>query len=175
MIAVDTNILVYAHRRDSQWHAAAYSCIAKLAESGALWGVPWPCIHEFLAVVTHPSIYHPPTTAAKAIEQVEIWREVAVAAHPGGNGRPLEGIEEHRLRRPDGGRRGPRRPHRGDLRGTRSARALVRGSRFYAGAQVGGAESAGGLIPMLTERVERAANGLLPARRNEKRRDPHLR
>jgi uncharacterized protein len=75
MIAIDTNILVYAHRRDSQWHAAAYSCIAKLAEGGALWGVPWPCIHEFLAVVTHPRIYHPPTTAAKAIEQVEIWRE----------------------------------------------------------------------------------------------------
>ncbi len=57
MIAVDTNILVYAHRRDSEWHEPAFVCLASLAEGQELWGVPWPCIHEFLAIATHPRVY----------------------------------------------------------------------------------------------------------------------
>ena len=61
MIALDTNILVYAHRADSPWHEAAYQSIVNLAQGEAFWGIPWPCIHEFLAVVTHPRIYAPPT------------------------------------------------------------------------------------------------------------------
>ncbi|HEY1219692.1 MAG: TA system VapC family ribonuclease toxin [Bryobacteraceae bacterium] len=73
MIAVDTNILVYAHRRDSEWHERAYRLIESLAEGSAPWAIPWPCLHEFLAVVTHPRIYRPPTPLAKALDQAEIW------------------------------------------------------------------------------------------------------
>jgi hypothetical protein len=75
LIAVDTNILVYAHRADSPFHAAADACIASLAEGAAAWGIPWPCLHEFLAIVTHPRIYAPPTPLAKALDQVEAWLE----------------------------------------------------------------------------------------------------
>jgi toxin-antitoxin system PIN domain toxin len=75
MIAVDTNILVYAHRKDSEWHERAYQAIAKLAEEQTPWGIPWPCVHEFLAIVTHPRIYTPPTPTEKALGQVEIWLE----------------------------------------------------------------------------------------------------
>ena len=75
MIAVDTNVLVYAHRRDSEWHDRAYRALAELAEGSAPWAVPWPCIHEFLAIVTHPRIYQPPTPIDQALEQVEIWLE----------------------------------------------------------------------------------------------------
>ena len=75
MIAVDTNILVYAHRVDSPWHDAAYQAILNLAQGDTAWCIPWPCIHEFLAVVTHPRIYSPPTPLAKALEQVEMWLE----------------------------------------------------------------------------------------------------
>ena len=75
MIAVDTNMLVYAHREDSSWHEAAYERIATLAEGQAAWAIPWPCIHEFLAIVTHPRIYSPPTPLGKAIEQIEAWLE----------------------------------------------------------------------------------------------------
>ena len=32
MIAVDTNLLVYAHREDSSWHRQADVLIAQLAE-----------------------------------------------------------------------------------------------------------------------------------------------
>lgn len=73
MIAVDTNILVYAHRRDSQWHSAAYACVERVAESAAAWMIPWPCVHEFLAIVTHPRIYKPPTALAAALAQVDAW------------------------------------------------------------------------------------------------------
>jgi toxin-antitoxin system PIN domain toxin len=75
MIAVDTNILVYAHRRDSEWHEKAVQTITQLAEGKVPWAVPWPCLHEFLAIVTHPHIYGPPTPVEKALEQVEIWLE----------------------------------------------------------------------------------------------------
>jgi toxin-antitoxin system PIN domain toxin len=75
MIAVDSNLLVYAHREDSPWHDTAYARIAELAEGRAPWAIPWPCIHEFLAIVTHPRIYSPPTPLEKAIDQVEAWLE----------------------------------------------------------------------------------------------------
>ena len=75
MIAVDTNILVYAHREDSDWHAAAAARIAALAQGQGPWAIPWPCVHEFLAIVTHPRIFSPPTPLAAALEQVEAWLE----------------------------------------------------------------------------------------------------
>jgi len=75
VIAVDTNILVYAHREESEWHAAAYAKLAELAEARATWAIPWPCIHEFLAIVTHSRIYSPPTPLLAAIDQVEAWLE----------------------------------------------------------------------------------------------------
>jgi toxin-antitoxin system PIN domain toxin len=76
VIAIDTNILVYAHREDSTWHEAADECLAGVAESGVPWAIPWPCIHEFLAIVTHPRIYDPPTPLGDALEQTACWMEV---------------------------------------------------------------------------------------------------
>lgn len=75
MIAVDSNILVYAHREDSLWYAAALECVRGLAESRTQWAIPWPCLHEFLAVTTHPRIYSPPTPLDLAVDQVEAWLE----------------------------------------------------------------------------------------------------
>jgi uncharacterized protein len=75
VIAVDTNILVYAHREDSPFHAAAASRVATLAEAPVPWAIPWPCLHEFFAIVTHPRIYDPPTPPAAALDQVDAWLE----------------------------------------------------------------------------------------------------
>ena len=87
MIAVDTNILVYAHREDSPWHEAAGRRLAELAEGRAAWAIPWPCLHEFLAIVTHPRIYNPPSPLEIAQAQVEAWLEapglVLLAETPG--------------------------------------------------------------------------------------------
>jgi uncharacterized protein len=73
LIAVDTNILVYAHREDSPFHDAANSCVRSLAESAQAWAIPWPCIHEFYAITTHPKIYNPPSTSDEAIKQISAW------------------------------------------------------------------------------------------------------
>jgi toxin-antitoxin system PIN domain toxin len=75
VIAIDSNLLVYAHREDSPWHEAAYARLAGLAEGRQTWAIPWPCLHEFLAIVTHPRIYDPPTPLERAVDQVDAWME----------------------------------------------------------------------------------------------------
>jgi toxin-antitoxin system PIN domain toxin len=73
--AVDTNILVHAHRKDSPWHSPARETVRALAEGADPWAIPWPCLHEFVGVVTHPKLFKPASTIAEAIEQVETWFE----------------------------------------------------------------------------------------------------
>jgi hypothetical protein len=75
LIAVDTNILVYAHREESPFHEAAFRRVAELADGSASWSIPWPCVHEFLAIITHPRIYAPPTPLPRALDQVDAWLE----------------------------------------------------------------------------------------------------
>ncbi|MBC7772121.1 MAG: PIN domain-containing protein [Pyrinomonadaceae bacterium] len=75
MIAIDTNILVYAHRRDSEFHSRAVTSIRSLAEGSIPWAIPWPCLHEFVAIATHPRIFSPPTSLDAALKQIEYWME----------------------------------------------------------------------------------------------------
>ena len=75
MIAVDPNLLVYAHREDAEFHDVALACVTDLAQGAAAWAIPWPCLHEVYAIVTHPRIYAPPTPPARAIDQIEAWLE----------------------------------------------------------------------------------------------------
>jgi toxin-antitoxin system PIN domain toxin len=80
LIAIDTNILVHAHRADSPQHAAASRCLTELAEGSASWGLPWPCLHEFFGIVTHPRVYAPPTPTSKALAQIDAWLESPTVA-----------------------------------------------------------------------------------------------
>jgi toxin-antitoxin system PIN domain toxin len=73
MIAVDTNILVYAHRADSEWHEVALEKVLSLARGTSRWAIPWPCVHEFIAICTHPRIYVPPSPLALALDALEEW------------------------------------------------------------------------------------------------------
>ena len=75
MIAVDTNILVYAHRSESPFHRAAFKHVAALAESTSPWAIAWPCVHEFYNIVTNPRALKPPSTIADAIKQISYWLE----------------------------------------------------------------------------------------------------
>lgn len=75
MIAVDTNLLVYAHREDSPFHDAALARIEALANATAAWAIPWPCLHEFYGIVTHPRVFDPPTPVPAAIDQIDAWLE----------------------------------------------------------------------------------------------------
>jgi toxin-antitoxin system PIN domain toxin len=75
VIAVDTNILVYAHRRDSPFHEAAARRVRELAEDRQPWSIPWPCVHEFFSIATHRRIYDPPSTTGQACRQIAAWLE----------------------------------------------------------------------------------------------------
>ena len=71
MIAVDTNFLVYARRTEAIHHAEAKRLLAELSEGLRPWAIPWPCVYEFLRVVTHPRVFKPPTPLAKALEEID--------------------------------------------------------------------------------------------------------
>lgn len=71
MIAVDTNVLVYAHRADSPLHDAARSRVRELAEGSAPWALPVFCIGEFLRVTTHRRYFDDPHSIAEARRAVE--------------------------------------------------------------------------------------------------------
>src|ERR1700736_232504 len=71
MIALDTNVLVYAHREDAEFHGEASAALVKLAAGSERWAVPWPCAHEFIAIVTHPKIYKSPTPLERALQALE--------------------------------------------------------------------------------------------------------
>jgi len=75
MIAVDSNLLVYAHRRDSEAHSTARARIEHLAAGRARWAIPFPCVHEFIRNVTDHRIYTDPTSLDRALDQVSVWVE----------------------------------------------------------------------------------------------------
>ena len=76
MIAVDTNILVYAHRQESSYHQQANAAVRSLAEGAQTWAIPWPCVYEFLSVVTNPKIWKDAASLpAQAWQQVCGWTQ----------------------------------------------------------------------------------------------------
>lgn len=75
MIAVDTNVLVYAHRRESRDHRRAVEVLRGLATGREAWALPWPCVYEFFSVVTNRRIWRDAaSTPQQAWLQLEAWR-----------------------------------------------------------------------------------------------------
>lgn len=68
MIALDTNVLVYAHREETPKHEQALGWLTHLAEGALPWALPVFCLGEFVRVVTHPRVFDPPTGLVTAIE-----------------------------------------------------------------------------------------------------------
>lgn len=70
MIAVDTNVMVQAHRSGLLGHEEALAWLRHLAEGALPWGVPVFCLGEFVRVVTHPRVLAPPSTIDDALTAV---------------------------------------------------------------------------------------------------------
>ena len=68
MIAVDTNVLVYAHREETPQHQQALAWLSFLAQGAMAWAIPVFCVGEFVRVVTHPRLFDPPSTLSQATE-----------------------------------------------------------------------------------------------------------
>jgi len=71
MIAVDSNLLIYAHKEGSPFHTTAAEIIDSLRHQPTPWAIPWPCIHEFIGIVTHSGIYKPASKLSQALEFVD--------------------------------------------------------------------------------------------------------
>jgi hypothetical protein len=71
LIAIDTNVLVYAHRRESIHHCAAARLLRTLAEGDAPWAIPWPVCSEYLSVVTNSRFW-----GRESIDRDAAWAQL---------------------------------------------------------------------------------------------------
>jgi toxin-antitoxin system PIN domain toxin len=78
MLAVDTNVLVYAADADSPFHGPCRAFIEHQRARPDAWYTTWPILYEFLRVTTHPRVMRRPWKADAA------WGFVAaLLASPG--------------------------------------------------------------------------------------------
>lgn len=66
MIAIDTNLLVFAHRSGVREHSQAQRAIERAAADPRGWGIAQLVVAEFWAVVTHPQAAGRPSRPAEA-------------------------------------------------------------------------------------------------------------
>ena len=67
MLLFDVNVLVYAHRSDSPNHAAYLSWLESIVNSDEAYGIFDIVLSGFLRVVTHPRVFHPPSSLDAAV------------------------------------------------------------------------------------------------------------
>lgn len=75
MIAVDTNILIHADRREMPLHSEALAALRQLAEGPKAWALPIFCVGEFLRVVSHRRVFDPPTPILEALTSIDALLE----------------------------------------------------------------------------------------------------
>lgn len=78
MIALDTNILVYAHREGTRFHKSALDLLRQLSEGRTPYALFWPSLYEFLRVVTHHRVFDPPSTIQEAAEALSAFLQPPV-------------------------------------------------------------------------------------------------
>jgi toxin-antitoxin system PIN domain toxin len=74
VIALDTNILIHAHRRDASLHQAASAAVKELAESMRPWSICFHSLIEFYGVATHSKIWREPSTPEQVFHQIKAWK-----------------------------------------------------------------------------------------------------
>ena len=70
MLAVDTNVLVYAADADAQFHGPCRDWLERQRVRLDAWYTTWGILYEFLRVTTHPRVMRRPWTALAAWEFV---------------------------------------------------------------------------------------------------------
>ena len=61
---------MYARRRETRWHSQSLELLTSLAQGDRPWAIAWPCVYEFLRVVTHPRVFDPPTDLDVALQDL---------------------------------------------------------------------------------------------------------
>jgi toxin-antitoxin system PIN domain toxin len=65
--AINPNILVFAAVTTSRERVRAEVLLRASAEGTRPWALPWPCLYEYLRIVTHPRVYHPSMPVERAL------------------------------------------------------------------------------------------------------------
>jgi toxin-antitoxin system PIN domain toxin len=76
VIGLDTNILVHAFRPDSPQHERAARAVNDRVAGGRRIAVPWPVVHEFLAVVTNRRVFVGSSPMGEALAAVAALTEL---------------------------------------------------------------------------------------------------
>jgi toxin-antitoxin system PIN domain toxin len=76
MLLCDVNILVYAHREDSENHAKYLKWLSDLINSDESFAVSELVLSGFLRIVTHPKVFNPPSSLNDAFEFINTIREL---------------------------------------------------------------------------------------------------
>ena len=103
MIALDTNLLVYAHRARAPQHRAARRALERAAGDSRGWGMAAAVLPEFWSVVTHPTCEGGPSTPVQASSFVQALREAGAATWlpgPGFGERLLQMAADRRIAGP---------------------------------------------------------------------------
>jgi toxin-antitoxin system PIN domain toxin len=75
MVLLDVNVLVYAHREDSRHHREYFRWLEDLINSDHSYGLSDYVLSGFLRVVTHPSVFNPPSRMNQALAFVQELRD----------------------------------------------------------------------------------------------------
>jgi len=78
MIALDTNLLIYANRADTREHRDARGAIEKACNAAGGCGIPLPCVAEFFSIVTHPAASGSPSSARAAADFLAALAEAGI-------------------------------------------------------------------------------------------------
>jgi toxin-antitoxin system PIN domain toxin len=68
VVAVDTNVLVYAADADSPFHAACRDWLEPQRRRADAWYTTWAILYEFMRVTTHARVMRRPWSAREAWE-----------------------------------------------------------------------------------------------------------
>jgi len=71
VLVVDTNVLVYAADRDSEFHDTCRSYLERLRADTTPSYLSWNICYEFLRVCTHPRVFRSPWTTSAAWSFIE--------------------------------------------------------------------------------------------------------
>ena len=80
MVHPDVNLLVYAHREDSQDHLRGREWTEAMLQSDQSYGVSELVLSGVVRVVTHPRIFDPPSPLSVALDFVSMIRSQPNAA-----------------------------------------------------------------------------------------------
>jgi toxin-antitoxin system PIN domain toxin len=70
-VLVDTNVVVYAARREAPEHGRCRAVLDRLRADWAPWHLSWGVIYEFLRVTTHSRVAERPLTISQAMAFVD--------------------------------------------------------------------------------------------------------